>query len=299
MHQAKLEWKDIDLILPNPKNPRKDHSINTEEMQEIITSKGWEEGITCYPQGQYFVILSGHRRWYAAKKMGMREIPVFIVAPPENNAEELDRLGSVQGGQVDWNPYEWAKYTFDMWKKLDHISYLDLAKKLNVSSGIIAARIRVYSYYPRVNIEDKLANGMYSITMLDYIYSWIKKLKKHHTELVNSLSEEFITQQLLKKYENKCFSSKIVSDNIFVTQASSNEVKDFLTDINKKLVDCQIEILKRNQSKNKDLLHNRLEIAATSDEIIKIKCRTEKETIVILAELDHLLKEVNKKIEDL
>lgn len=172
--EARLEWIDIDRILPNPLNPRKDHSIKYEVMQAVIESKGWEEGITCYLNGQYYTILSGHRRWYAAKRNGTQQIPVFIVDAPKNDAEELDRLGSVQGGQVDWNPYELAKYTYDIWNNND-ISYSDLAKKLGVTEGMISARIRVYLFYPRSEIEDKLQNGMYSLTMLDYIYTWIKK----------------------------------------------------------------------------------------------------------------------------
>lgn len=295
--QARLEWVDIDRVLPNPKNPRKDHSIKTKEMQELITSKGWEEGITCYQQGQYYVILSGHRRWYAAKKIGAPEVPLFIVNPPQNNAEELDRLGSVQGGQVDWSPYELAKYTYDMWENLDKISYSELAEKLRVPKGLIAARIRVYLYYRRIEIEDKLENGMYSITMLDHIYSWIKKLIKYQPELVKSMEEDFIKQQMLKKYENKCFNSQLVNDRIFVSQASSHEIVDFLTDITKKLSDCQMEISKRGQSKQKDTTQNSFEITATINELKKVECRTKNEAQKLIEELQKLFNEVNKKID--
>src|SRR5699024_3287632 len=103
---------------------------------------------------------------------------------------------------------------------------------------LVAARIRVYLYYNLKEIEDKLENGMYSITMLDYIHTWIRRLKKNQPELVGAMKEEYIKQLMLRKYENKCFNSKIVNDNVFVTQISPQEISDFLTDSTKKLTDC-------------------------------------------------------------
>lgn len=293
--QARLEWVNISRVLPNPRSPRKDHSIKSKEMQEIITSKGWEEGITCYKNREYYVILSGHRRWYAAKTMGAKEIPLFIVDAPKNEAEELDRLGSVQGGQVDWTPYEWAKYTYDMWKNLNEISYSELAGKLGATHGLITARIRVYQYYPKIEIEDKLENGMYSITMLYYIYSWINKLTKYHSNIVESMGEDFIRKQLLKKYENKCFNSQIINDKTFVQFASSQEIVNFLTDINKKLSECQMEISLRKQKKKKDIIQNSMEITSAINDIKKIKCRTKTEAEKLIEELQKLLIEVDKK----
>lgn len=293
--RASLKWIDLEKILPNPLNPRKDHSIKYEEMQGIINSKGWEEGITCYQNREFYIILSGHRRWYAAKIMGLQQLPVFIVKPPKNEAEELDRLGSVQGGQVDWSPYEWAKYTYDIWKNLGEIAYSELSKRLNVTQGLISARIRVYQYYPRVEIEDKLENGMYSITMLYYINLWINKLKKYHKGVVESMGEDFIRKQLLKKYENKCFNSQIVNDKVFVNSTNSQKLIDFLTDINKKLSDCQLELSLRNQVKSKDLIQNSLEITAAIKDIKKIKCRTKKEAKELIEELQKLLNVVSDK----
>lgn len=293
--QASLEWIDIDKILPNPLNPRKDHSIKSNEMQDIINSKGWEEGITCYKNREYYIILSGHRRWYAAKTMGALQLPIFIVEPPKNEAEELDRLGSVQGGQVDWSPYEWAKFTYDTWKNLNEISYSELSKKLGVTQGLITARIRVYQYYPRIEVEDKLENGMYSITMLYYINLWINKLNKYNKTVVESLGEDFIRKQLLKKYENKCFNSQIVNDKSLVNSNNSQEIINFLTDITKKLSDCQLDIISKNQAKNNDFLQNNLIVNTTTNDIKKIKCRTKNEADKLIGELQKLLDTVSNK----
>lgn len=297
--EAYLAWVPIDLVIPNPMNPRRDHSIETEKMQEIIRSKGWAEAITCYRKGQYYIILSGHRRWYAAKRMNEKEVPVYIVQAPENDAEELDRLGSIQGGQVDWTPYEWAKYTYDIWANSGGISYSDLAAKLGISQALVGSRIRVYKFFPRNEIEDKLSNGMYSLTMLDYIYKWIKKMEKHHTDLYQSMGEELVRKQMLKKYENKCFNSQIANDNILVTSACSQDIFKFLTDINKKLQDCQLELELLQMKKEMDSTQNKLNIKVIMDEVRLIDCRTKKEAGKLSGELYRLLEEIDLKEKQL
>lgn len=294
-----LIWVDIDRVIPNPLNPRRDHAVKSKQMQDILKSKGWEEGITCYIKGQYYIILSGHRRWYAAKSIGEVQIPIFLVPSPNNPREELDRLGSVQGGQVDWTPYEWAKYTYDIWSRKKTVSYQELADKLGVSKNLVAARIRVFTYYPMVEIEDKLANGMYSITMLDYIHTWIKRLEKYHQELFINMGEELIRRQMLKKYENKCFNSQIANDKKFVKLAASQEILKFLTDINKKLQDCQLEMKMLDIKMEMDVTQNKLNLHEITDDIRNIKCRTQREAERLISRLDMLLDEITAKEQQL
>ncbi|SFM52272.1 ParB-like nuclease domain-containing protein [Paenibacillus sp. 1_12] len=293
--EAHIEWVNIEQVIPNPMNPRRDHSIKSTQMQEILQSKGWEEGITCYKKGQYYIILSGHRRWHAAIKMGDKELPIYIVQAPQNDAEELDRLGSIQGGQVDWTPYEWAKFTYDMWLSKENITYNELANKLGITNGLVAARIRVYKFYPRIEIEDKLANGMYSLSMLDYIHTWINRLEKYHPKLIESMGEELIRKQMLKKYENKCFNSHIAIDKTFVKDACSQDIFKFLTDMNKKLQDCLLEMKKLDMNKEKDTMQNNLNVKAITDEIRLIECRTKNEAGKLINQLDILLYEINVK----
>ncbi|WP_162551320.1 ParB/RepB/Spo0J family partition protein [Paenibacillus tepidiphilus] len=274
-----LEWVDIKSVLPNPLNPRKDQSIKTEQMQEILASKGWEEGISCYRKGLYFIILSGHRRWYAAQHMGMKKVPVYVVETPKTDAEAMDRLGSIQGGQVDWTPYEWAKYTYDMWSMSEDNTYSKLSEKMGVSTSLISSRIRVYNFYPRIEVEDKLANGMFSLSMLDYIYSWIKRLEKYHHSIVEDLGIDFIRKQMLRKYENKSINSHIVNDKFFVKQACTQDVFKFITDTNKKLQESQIDLIKMTLSKEKDFIQNNLNLKSIENEVTQIRCGSVKKFV--------------------
>lgn len=294
-----FEWIEVELISASPSNPRKDLAVNTEQLQETLKSKGWEEPVTCYKRGQYYFLLAGHRRLHAAKQLGHKKIPVFVVDPPASTAEEKDRLGSLQSVQVDWTPYETAKNIYDRWIYAGGMAYAEFAKKVGVPKSKIAAKIRVYKYYPRVEIEDKLTNGMYSISMLDYILAWIKRLDQYHPDFVESMTEELIRKQMLTKYENKCFNSRIANDRFFVCNATPKEIFSFLSDTTKTLRQSEIELTveqakkERNNSKIYQLLDESIET------IKKIEWNDRKEAQQLMGVLDKLLEEINTKSDEL
>ncbi|MFF2092705.1 ParB N-terminal domain-containing protein [Paenibacillus sp. NPDC058174] len=295
IEKKNFEWIEVELISANPSNPRKDSAVNTEQLQETLISKGWEEPVTCYKRGQYYILLAGHRRLNAAKQLGHYKIPVFVVEPPATTAEEKDRLGSLQSIQVDWTPYEIAKNIYDRWIYAGGISYAEFAKKVGLPKSKVEAKIRVYKYYLRVEIEDKLTNGMYSITMLDYILIWIKRLVQYQPDYVESMTEEFIRKQMLTKYENKCFNSQIANDRFFVCKATSKEIFSFLSDTTKTLRQSEIELTialaekERNNEKIYQLLDDSLEA------IKNIEWNDHKEAKQLMGVMDKLIHNINAK----
>jgi ParB family chromosome partitioning protein len=282
-----LKWVALSCALPNPKNPRKDLAIRTSELQNVIEDYGWEVPITCYESGKNYIILSGHRRWYAAKKLNKAMIPIFIVEAPKNEAEELDRIGSVQGGQVEWSPFDMLKYTYDRWIASGKISFHELGNELGLSKGVVGSRIRVYQYYPEAEIKDKLNNHMFSTTMLDYINTWIKRLIKYHSNVVESLGEHYIRRLMLKKYENRCFNSQIANDKTFVRSATSQVILDFLTDPNKKLEVYQSEVLFPNNSE--------LNLSSMATDLVSFHVGTKDEAKELLHEYEALLACIEQK----
>lgn len=288
-------WASIDRVLPNPKNPRKDPGVRTREIQNIIKSKGWEEGITVYKRGIFYIILSGHRRWYAAKELGTKEIPLYVVEAPKDDTEELERLGSVQSGQIDWTPYEWAEYTYNMHKSLTNSTYNSLAKKFNVSTSTIAARIRVYQYFPRNEIETKLEIGVFGITTLELVRAWIEKMSKHHPELYEGMGEDMVRQIMLKKLENKLIGTDLRND-MFVVKATDEQLLGFLTDSKKTLEKCQKEIESGEETvRVTNYAFNSRKLKMANKDIANVSYRTRKEAEQLLEPLENLEKEILEK----
>jgi ParB family chromosome partitioning protein len=239
---SKIVFANMKDIVPNPLNPREDNSTKTEDMQRILKEKGWESPITCYQKDSKYVILSGHRRWFAAQKLAWKQIPVFLVKAPSSPEEELERLGSVQGGKTDWSIYEWAKYTYEMWIFWKECSFRELARKLNKSSGFVSTRVNIFRYFPHNEIERKLINGVYSISVLHYLISWLECLTRLQPEIIKDFTMDLIRTTMLSKIERQFVTILDLKNDSFIHNANYEQIKEFLVQPTKKLSDALAEL---------------------------------------------------------
>lgn len=98
----------IDLVVRNPKNPRKHFA--EEDLQDLASSIR-QHGIVqpvvarLLPDGR-FEIIAGERRWRAAQLAGLNDIPVIIRDVDDRTALELAIVENVQ--RADLNPVEEA-----------------------------------------------------------------------------------------------------------------------------------------------------------------------------------------------
>ena len=72
----KIEWADISRVKPYPRNPRKnDESISA--VAASIREFGWRQPIVVDAE---WVIVIGHTRWKAAKRLQLKQVPVHVAA---------------------------------------------------------------------------------------------------------------------------------------------------------------------------------------------------------------------------
>src|ERR1700720_1870795 len=88
----------IEFLRPNPRNPRR--RFNEEELGELAASVR-EKGIL-----QPILVrgAAGERRWRAAQKAGLREVPVLLMDIGDREALEIAIVENVQ--RTDLNPLE-------------------------------------------------------------------------------------------------------------------------------------------------------------------------------------------------
>ena len=70
---------DVEQLKPNPLQPRQ--KFNQESLKELaqsIKTSGVLQPILVAPEGDYYRIIVGERRWRAAQKIGLKKIPVLI-----------------------------------------------------------------------------------------------------------------------------------------------------------------------------------------------------------------------------
>jgi ParB/RepB/Spo0J family partition protein len=227
--RSEVKWVSLNRVFPNPMNPRKDNGIKTNEMQDIIFKRGWEEPLTVYEQGKLYILLAGHRRLYAAKKSGIKKVPIFIVEKPNNEQEEIERIASLQAGRVDWTPFEWAKFTFDRWNAWGQPSIQSFAKQINIGAGSVKQYINVLSSFPHDEIFTRLQTKELTISSLDALARWLKALAKNKPGLIELMGETLIRKTMLEKISRKKLNRDDLKNIEYTELAKEEDILDFLT----------------------------------------------------------------------
>ena len=98
---------NINLVEPNREQPRKkfrDEGI--EELASSIAQYGIIQPLLVQKRDDYFEIIAGERRWRAARKAGLKEVPVILKDYSEKEAVEISLIENIQ--REDLNPIEEA-----------------------------------------------------------------------------------------------------------------------------------------------------------------------------------------------
>lgn len=228
MERLRFESVAIELVDPNPLNPRKDITVETEQIQSVLRERGWETAVTAYMKNGRYVLLSGHRRWYAAKQLRYKEIPIYVVEAPKSEKEELERLGSSQGGKADWTAFEWAKYLFELSTHSEKWTTKELAYKVGKSETVVRDALKVFKYYPHNEIEKYIEQKNLTITVLANVISYIEKIRFHYPNVVNELSEGMICANLLNKVEHNRLTGMQMKIDFLVGEIDEEHIQSFL-----------------------------------------------------------------------
>ncbi|HMM79839.1 MAG TPA: ParB/RepB/Spo0J family partition protein [Pyrinomonadaceae bacterium] len=99
---------DIDLIEPNPEQPRVNFADSElEELAASIRSNGIVQPIVVRPKGENrYQIVAGERRWRAAQKAGLRKVPISVREVSDEKLLEIALIENIQRQQL--NPIEEA-----------------------------------------------------------------------------------------------------------------------------------------------------------------------------------------------
>jgi ParB family chromosome partitioning protein len=134
----------IEFIRPNPRNPRR--SFNDEhlaELAESIREKGVIQPIIVRAIGRTadaYEIIAGERRWRAAQKAGIHDVPVVIVEADDKQALEIAIIENVQ--RSDLNAIEEALGYEQLASEYSY-SQSDLARIIGKSRSHIANTLRL------------------------------------------------------------------------------------------------------------------------------------------------------------
>ena len=101
----------IEFIDRNPRNPRREfREDDLEELAQSLKAHGIVQPIVVRPvagSSERYEIIAGERRWRAAQRAGLHDVPVTILDVSDREALELAIVENVQ--RADLNPVEEAR----------------------------------------------------------------------------------------------------------------------------------------------------------------------------------------------
>ncbi len=148
----------LNEIEPNINQPRKTFDDDKlEELTESIRVHGVLQPIIVTKKDDYYQIIAGERRWRAAKKAGLKTIPVIVRNYDEKKTREVSLIENIQ--RQDLNALDTAKAIKELMEE-HQLTQEELSKTLGKSRSSIANTLRILNLDERV--QDLVQNGRLS-----------------------------------------------------------------------------------------------------------------------------------------
>ena len=172
------------FIHPNPRNPRTTFAqADLDDLAVSIQAHGLVQPIVVRPvdgQPDYYEIIAGERRWRAAQKAGLHDVPVTILDVSDQEALELAIVENVQ--RADLNPVEEA------------LGYNALIEEFGYTQADLGAKIGK----SRVHVTNTLRLLSLPDSVIDHVHSGALSAG-HARALVNMPDAGTLAGQVIEK----------------------------------------------------------------------------------------------------
>ena len=197
------EIKDINVekIKPNPFQPRNRFTNDAlEELSKSIANKGVLQPVTVREvQYENFELVTGERRWRAAKKAGLNTIPAIIRDFKDEEMMEVALIENLQ--REDLNPIEEAHAYKKMIDELE-ITQKEVAKRVSKSRSSVANTLRLLNLPP--SVQEIVSRETIS---MGHARALLPLDSKKQTEIAKKIVDEDLsvrkTEELVKKLTEK------------------------------------------------------------------------------------------------
>jgi ParB family chromosome partitioning protein len=136
----------IDSIVPHPSQPRQHFDeAKLGELVQTIKEKGVLTPVIVRSYGTTYQLVSGERRWRAAKLAGLKEIPAILREVSDREALELSLIENIQ--REDLTPLEEAR-AYQALMSLYGVTQEELARRLGKDRSTIANSLRLLKLPP-------------------------------------------------------------------------------------------------------------------------------------------------------
>jgi len=196
---------EISCIRPNPYQPREDYSdseIST--LVDSVKQKGVIQPIVVRKRGEVYELVCGERRFRAARKAGLKKIPVVVRNLIDREVLEVALIENLQ--RKDLNPIEEAK-AYNRLLKEFNLTQSSVAKLVGKKRPTVANRLRllrlpstIQSMIMRGEISEGHARAILSLDDENKMLSLVNEIRKRNLSVRDI---EKLTQKRGKVREKK------------------------------------------------------------------------------------------------
>ncbi len=183
----------VDMIAPNPEQPRTDISEEgIAELADSIKKVGLLQPIIVRAHGEGYQIIAGERRWRASRLAGLERVPVRVLSKTATESLELALIENLQ--RQDLNAIEEARGYRKLLSEY-RMTQAELADKVSKSRSTITNALRL------LDLPDEVQELVYEA-----------KMTAGHARAVLSVPDEAIRLKLAQR---------IVDDGLSVREAEN------------------------------------------------------------------------------
>lgn len=138
----------IDLILPNPNQPRRQFSPDgLRELSDSIRELGVLQPLSVRSIGREWELIAGERRLRAAQLAGLTHVPCIVVEADETQSALLALVENLQRRDLDF-----LEEALALAKLIDtyHMTQEECAQRIGKSQSAIANKLRLLKLSPQV-----------------------------------------------------------------------------------------------------------------------------------------------------
>lgn len=208
---------DIDEVFPNKTQPRKNFDREKIDLlKESIKEHGIINPIIVKKEGDFYKVVAGERRWRAAKKLGLKKIPIIQKSLSEREVAEISLIENIQ--REDLNPIEEAL----AYKRLSEdfkLTQEEISKKVGRSRVAITNSMRLLTLHKDVIefiIDKSLTEGHGKVIagIEDKETQFKISNKVIEEELNVRQTEKLVKEMNIKKSNTKEYNSKDVHTKV-------------------------------------------------------------------------------------
>ena len=231
-------------IEPNRTQPRRNFDEDAlQELADSIKQYGVIQPIVVQKKGKRYEIIAGERRWRAARKAGLLEVPVIV---KEFAPEDIFAIALIENIQrQDLNPIEEAQ-AYSRLIEEHHLKQDELAEKVAKNRVTITNSMRLLKLDERVQqmLIDNMLTGGHARALLA-----ITDKERQHTLALRVFDEKLSvreTESLVKKELQPVEEKKVTkTENVSGDQVIYREIENNM----KNILGTKVEI--KNNAKNK------------------------------------------------